>query len=44
VEQLRARGARWLDVVAREHLDDLASRLGGLDALTSPEVTDPDAS
>jgi hypothetical protein len=44
LEQLLARGARWLDVLAREHLDDLASRLRGLDALTSPEATDPDAS
>jgi hypothetical protein len=44
LEQLRANGARWLDVVARQHLADLASRLRGLDALTSPEATDPDAS
>jgi hypothetical protein len=44
LEQLRARGTRWLDVFARQHLDDLASRLIGLDALTSPEATDPDAS
>jgi Mg2+ and Co2+ transporter CorA len=44
VEQLRARGARWLDASAHERLEDLARRLVGFDALTAPEAADPEAS
>jgi hypothetical protein len=41
---LRTHGARWLDAVAHERLEDLARRLDGLDALTAPELTDRGAS
>lgn len=44
LRQLRARGARWLDAAAREHLDDLASRPAAIDVGTSSEATDPEAS
>ena len=44
MEQLRDRGSRWLDASAHERLEDLARRLVGLDAQTSPDDTDPEAS
>jgi hypothetical protein len=44
VALLSTHGARWLDAVAHERLEDLARRLVGRDGLTAPELTDRGAS